>query len=680
MRFPIVRQHDANDCGPACLAMVAAFYRRRQSIAELREASATDRQGTSLAGLVRAAEAIGFRTRAVRARPEAFGELKLPVIAHWSEGGRNHFVVVYRHRARRVTIGDPAVGARRLTREVFERHWTGTLLLLDPTPDLKTLGQSPFHTLWTLLSVHRKLFLDALAAAVTMTLLALATAFFIQVLVDFVVPSKRTATLNWLGLGMLLVLLTRAVLMALRGYLLAHLGQRIDAEVILAYHHHVLGLPLGFFAARRTGEIASRLHDAVRIRVAVGATGLSVVVDSATVVLTSAVMFWLDWQLALLSVATMPVLLLALAALTPGMRSAQQTAMERSAHFEAHTVEAIESIETLRATRAEARARLRGEVRLTEVLEAAFRSDIYSLWGSTFAALLAGGSALLLLWAGGHAVLEDRVSIGQLMALYTLFGTIVGPVERLAGANQVIQDALVASARVGDVLVLPSEQDGRGVSSDRTIEGRVEFSGVRFRYGQRRPVFENLTLEIPKGECCRISGASGSGKSTLARLLVRFYEPEGGRILIDGVDLQAYSLESLRRQVAYVSQESRLLSVSILDNLRLGRPDATFDQIRGAALEARADAFIQASPNGYASVVGERGVSLSGGERQRLVLARAILTDPAILILDEPTNHLDESSVDAVRHIIEKRRREGRTTILISHDDLPADRTVAVHA
>jgi ABC-type bacteriocin/lantibiotic exporter with double-glycine peptidase domain len=377
----------------------------------------------------------------------------------------------------------------------------------------------------------------------------------------------------------------------------------------------------------------------------------------------------------------MPLLALSMAVLTPGMRQAQQTAMERSAHFEAHTLEAIETIESLKSARAEDRMRLRGEARLAEVLEATFRSDVYSLWTSTAAALLAGVSALLLLWAGGHAVLSGHLTTGQLMALYTLFGTIVGPVERLAGANQVIQDALVASERVGDVLILPTEREAlqrEGV--DRPIGGSVTFRGIRFGYGSGVRLFDGLDLEIARGECCRVSGRSGSGKSTLLRLLVRFYEPEAGQILIDGVDLREFSLESLRRQVAYVSQDSRVLSASFADNIRLGRPGASAAQISDAAALAGAHDFIQRTPHGYDSLVGERGVSLSGGERQRLVLARAILTDPAILILDEPTNHLDPPSVRAVRDLIESRRRQARTTILVSHDPLPADRTVSIDA
>lgn len=682
VRYPIVFQHDANDCGPACLAMVSAWYGHRQSLADLRERAATDRQGTSLAGLVRAAIEMGFRTRAVRAQPAALPTLKLPAIAHWVEDGRSHFVVVYRYGKRSVTVGDPALGRRRLSRDAFETCWTRALLVLEPTPDLRSLASAPREALWSLIRPHRMLFLEALGASLAATVLGLSSAFFIRILVDVVIPSERTATLNWLGLGMMLVFVFRSTLAAFRGYLLARLSQRIDADVVLGYHDHVLGLPLAFFATRRTGEIVARFQDAVRIRAALGTAGLSIVVDTVTLVVTVSVMLGFDWKLALVGLSLTPLLAAGIAALTPGLRRAQERAMERSAQFQAHAIEAVESIETLRTARAESGMRLRGEIRLKEVLEARFRSEVYGLWGAGLAGFLAGASGLALLWVGGHGVLAGRITTGQLMALYSMLGMVLGPVERLASANHVVQDALVAGARVGEILSLPPEPDrprtpGSAIAG-RRFGGHVEICGLRFGFGQHPALFDGLTLEFFEGECCRIAGASGSGKSTLVRLLVRLYEPQAGRIRIDGTDIRDYRLDDLRSHVVLLSQESRVLSASIGDNIRLGRTDATPEAIRDAARRAGAAEFVERSPHGYDTLVGERGISLSGGERQRLVLARAILGDPDILILDEPTNHLDRSSVEAVRAVIEARRRQRQTTLVISHDALPADRTVSI--
>jgi ABC-type bacteriocin/lantibiotic exporter with double-glycine peptidase domain len=303
MRYPIILQHDATDCGPAVLAMLAAYHRKRISIARLRELAGTDREGTNLAGLGAAAEEIGFEARAVRGTREALAQVALPAVAHWRENDRNHFVVLYRVTKKRIIIGDPAGGLRKLSPEDFHKNWTGVLLLLTPTARLRAVikSKSSFSRLCSLLLPHHRLFLDALVAAVLMTILGLTSSFFIQALVDFVFVLGRKPALNWLGLGMLLVALSRAGFLGLRSYLLTNLSQRIDADTMLGYHRHLLGLPLTFFYSRRTGEILSRINDAIKIRIAISATTLSVIVDSLLVVTTAAVMTWLNWELTLRS-------------------------------------------------------------------------------------------------------------------------------------------------------------------------------------------------------------------------------------------------------------------------------------------------------------------------------------------------------------------------------------------
>src|SRR5712691_10833372 len=230
MRYPIILQHDATDCGPAVLAMIAAHYKKRFSIARLREFAGTDQKGTTLAGLSAAAEQVGFLPRAVRGTPEALKQIPLPAVAHWKEGGRNHFVVIYKVQRKRVIFGDPSTGLRKLPLDAFLQNWTGVLLLLTPTARLRDVikSKSSFSRLCSLLLPHHRLFLDALLAAVLMTILGLTSSFFIQALVDFVFVLGRTPALNWLGLGMLLVTLARVSLLGLRSYLLAHLSYRID--------------------------------------------------------------------------------------------------------------------------------------------------------------------------------------------------------------------------------------------------------------------------------------------------------------------------------------------------------------------------------------------------------------------------------------------------------------------
>ena len=678
MRRAFVQQQDATDCGPAALAMIAAYYQKRVSIARLREFAGTDRHGTNLAGLKAAAERIGFAARAVRATPGGLEQISLPAVAHWREHNRNHFVVLYEVSPKRITLGDPACGIRKLNPDEFQKNWSGVLLLLEPTARLDQTKNSisSISRLFSLLLPHSHLFLDALIAAVLMTILGLTSSFFIQALVDFVFVLGRKPALNWLGLGMLLVMLARAGFLGLRSHLLAHLSRRIDAETVLGYHRHLLGLPLTFFYSRRTGEVLSRLNDAIKIRVAISSTTLSVIVDSLLVLTTVSIMAWLDWKLTLRSLALLPALMAALWLLNKPMRRHQRAAMEKSADIEAQIVETMEAIHTIKAFQAESQLQLRTESRLTAMLDAAFQSQQLATHSMSLSSLMAGFSITGLLWFGGQEILRGSLTVGQWMAFYTMLGMVLGPIERLANANLSIQDAVIAAARLGEVLELEPELKRQRLNAvNRKIAGSIQFQNVTFRYGSRPPVFENVNFHIGAGECVGIVGESGSGKTTLVHLLGRFFEAESGHIQIDGIDINDYAFECLRREIAFVPQDIVLLNGTIADNIRLGRPDATADQIRRAGADANLDDFIEQLPYGYATVVGERGLALSGGQRQRIAIARALLMDPSVLVLDEPTSHLDSRSEYRVQSLIDERRGM-RTTIVISHRPLNLPRLI----
>jgi ATP-binding cassette subfamily B protein len=648
--------------------MVAAFYKKRCSLARLREAAGADRHGTTVAGLAAAAQDIGFSARAVRATIDALPNAPMPAIAHWREDGRNHFVVIFKAGSKRVVIGDPARGLRRMKIAAFRECWTGVLVFLLPTSRLKCLVNRPnsFFRLCGFLLPHRRLFLDALLAAVLMTLLNLSTSFFIQSLVDFVFVLGRKPALNWLTLGMLAMLLARTVFQGLRTYLLAHLSLRIDAETVLGFHRHLIGLPPAFFIKRKTGEILSRVNDAVKIRIAISGATLSVIVDVLLVVTTAAVMTYIDAYLAAATLALLPFLAVVVWLINKPMKKCQLTAMERAAEVEAQIAETAGAIHAIKACRAESQFHSRMESRFDAVLEASHRTQMLAMTASLISSLAVGLSGISLLWFGGRQVLAGALSVGQLMGFYGLLGAILVPVERLANVNQAIMDAVVAADRLGEVFELDTEASRQRANAvDRSLDGA------------RKAVVEEFSASICVGECVGIVGESGAGKTTLVHLLARFTEPVAGRIAIDGIDVQDYALECLRREIAYVQQDVVLIAASIADNIRLGKPAATAAEVRNAGCRARVDSFTEKLTDGYDTIVGERGLSLSGGERQRVALARAILLDPAILILDEPTNHLDAQSERAVQELIDSRRGR-RTTIVISHRPLSLDRVIHI--
>jgi ATP-binding cassette subfamily B protein len=393
------------------------------------------------------------------------------------------------------------------------------------------------------------------------------------------------------------------------------------------------------------------------------------VVDAILVVTTASIMMLLDWPLALRALWFIPAFAWGVWLLNKPMKRHQRAAMEKGARLEAEIVETIGAIREIKTFRAGSRMQMKMDARFGQMQDDIFQAQRWAGHATTLSSVMAGLSAAAMFWFGGTEVVAGRTTIGQLMAFYTMLGTILAPIERLANANHFIQDGIVAAERLSDVLELePESAKQRESAIDRPIDGRIEFENVGFQYGSRLPVFEAVNLRIEPGECIGIVGESGSGKTTLVSLIARLFDPASGRVTIDGIDVHDYTFDCLRREIAYVPQETVLLNANIVDNIRLGRPDASIESIREAAEEAGVHKFVSRLPDGYDTRVGERGLALSAGQRQRIALARAILVNPSILVLDEPAE-------GAVERIIDQRRGL-KTTIVISQRPMNVDRVV----
>jgi subfamily B ATP-binding cassette protein MsbA len=387
-------------------------------------------------------------------------------------------------------------------------------------------------------------------------------------------------------------------------------------------------------------------------------------------------MMWLHLRLTIRCLILVPLLAGGIWMLNRRLKQHQRSAMDKGAKVESQFVEIIEAVQTIKAFRAESRVHSCTEAQFGEMLDASLRAQQVAAHSTTLSSLIVGISTTGLFWFGGHEVLIGGSTTGQLMAFYTMLGMVLGPIERLATANQSIQEAITAADRLGEVLELEVEtKKQKPHAVDRAITGFIQFQDVTFGYGSRPPIFEKLNLEIQSGECLGIIGESGCGKTTLTQLLGRFLEPTTGRIHIDGIDITDYTFNCLRRQIVFVPQDIVLLNATIADNIRLGRPDASSREIIVAAEAASLTGVIDRLPHGYNTMVGERGVALSGGQRQRIAIARAMLLNPSILVLDEPTSHLDSQSELAVQALIDQRRGIC-TTVVVSHRPLNVSRMV----
>jgi ATP-binding cassette subfamily B protein len=666
--FPFIRQQSATDCSVTCLAMIGRYWGARLSLNALREQAKVTRTGASLKNLAAAAEDIGFQARPVRASIDRLTEQKNPWIAHWQG---DHYVVVYRTQGNRIVIADPARGTRSLPIEAFLTHWTGYALLLDPTDQLySTEQEAPSLGRFSgLLWSYRSIMLQVLLVSLLIQVFGLVTPLLTQVILDRVITQKSLSMLNVFAIGLILFSAWRVGLIGIRQYLLDYFSNRIDLTLISGFIGHALRLPLKFFESRHVGDILTRVQENQKIQLFLVRQAISTWLDGSMAIVYLGLMFYYNIRLALLVVALIPPIVILTLVATPLLRRVSRDVFNETADQNSLLVEIMTGIATVKTAATEQEVRWRWEDRLTRMLNARFRGQKLANSLQILSGLINAIGSAALLWYGATLVIQEQLTIGQLVAFNMLLGSIITPILSVVGFWDELQEVVISVERLNDVLLAePEEAIDRPMLVMPQIEGDVKFEHVSFRYEQTddRYVLQNLSFQVQVGQTVAIVGRSGSGKSTLVKLLQGFYPPTNGRISIDGHDIQHVSPGSLRSQLGVVPQECFLFSGTVLENIQLFRSDYTLEQVIEVAKLAEAHSFIQELPLGYSTKVGERGANLSGGQRQRIAIARALLGDPAILILDEATSSLDTESERRFQQNLARISRD-RTTFVIAH-------------
>ncbi|MEP6689940.1 MAG: peptidase domain-containing ABC transporter [Gemmatimonadaceae bacterium] len=670
-RIPRIRQRDITDCGAACLASVARYYGRAIPVARLRQLASTDRHGTNVLGLIRAAERIGFTAKGFRGSGETLAQLPTPAIVHLVlRGGLLHYVVLYRIRRRHVVIMDPAQGrVRRLPLAEFATQWSGVLVLLTPTARLERGNDapSPVARLWRLLQPHRSVMMQALVGAVAYTLLGLSTSVFVQKIVDHVLVDGNRELLNVMGIAMVAILTAQALVGALKSVLALRTGQCIDAQLILGYYEHLLALPQQFFDSMRVGEIISRVNDAVKIRSFINETALGLVVNVLVLVFSITLMFCFAPGLALGVLALFPLYGAVFAAANAINRRRQRMLMEASAELESQLVESIGAVTTIRRFNLGTFALRKTETRVVRLLRIVYGSALSAIAQGTATEVLSRLASIALLWAGAGLVLDRALTPGQLMSCYALLGYLTGPLTALVAMNRTAQDAMIAADRLFEIIDVERVKIDDGMRLDRGAAGNVRFRGVHFQYGTRADIFHGLDFVAERGMTTAIVGESGSGKSTIAALLQRLHAVNAGAVSIGDYDVRQISIESLCETIGVVPQHIDLFAATVADNIAVGEAEPDMRRVIDIARAIGIADVIEAMPDGYATMLGERGATLSGGQRQRLAIARALYRDPQILVLDEATAALDAIAEQHVQRVLARLREDGKTVIMIAH-------------
>ncbi|PMB17028.1 type I secretion system permease/ATPase, partial [Fischerella thermalis CCMEE 5319] len=472
---------------------------------------------------------------------------------------------------------------------------------------------------------------------------ALANPLVIQLIIDQVINQNSISTLHILGALLLAVGVFEAVITTLRTYLFVDTTNRIDMSLGSEIIDHLLRLPLRYFQNRPVGELATRINELENIRSFLTGTALTVGLDALFSVVYIVVMFFYSWQLTLVGLATIPVFMILTAIASPTIRKQLRTKAERNAETQSYLVEVISGIQTVKAQNIELRSRFAWQERYARYVTAGFKTVIISTLASSTSNFLNKLSSLLVLWMGAYLVLQGELTLGELIAFRIISGYVTSPILRLAQLWQNFQETALSLERLSDIVDTPQEaEEDRYNIPLPAIVGAVKYENISFRFHTGSPLqLCNVNLDFAPGNFIGVVGQSGAGKSTLTKLLIRLYEPESGRILIDGYDIAKVELYSLRRQIGVVPQETLLFDGTVQENIALTNPDATTEEIIEAAKIAVAHEFIMNLPNGYNTRVGERGAALSGGQKQRIAIARSVLQKPKLLVLDEATSALD---------------------------------------
>ncbi|OLP16354.1 peptidase C39 [Leptolyngbya sp. 'hensonii'] len=668
-KYPYISGRGPVDATLACFQMLAQHLKmpfRRDTLRRIL-VNQHDRAGTiSLQVCGAMAELMGLNSQLVKVPAVAVSRLPVPALLPWQDS----FAVLYKAGDRELMLGVPEQGVRSMKPATFIEAWgeEGQVLLLSPTRDTP---RQKFGLSWFLPAIrkYRGVLLEVFLASLAVQLLQLANPLITQLIIDKVIIQNALNTLNVLGLLVIGAAIFEAIISSLRTYLFVNTTNRIDLALGAEVIDHLLRLPLRYFEKRPVGEVATRINELENIRQFLTGTALTVVLDAVFSVIYIVIMLFYSPLLTAIALATVPLFALLTYLVSPIIRQQLRTRAERNAETESYLVEVVSGVQTVKAQNIELNCRWKWQERYARYISAGFQTVLTATTAGSLRNFLNQFSGLLLLWMGTVLVLQQKLSLGQLIAFRIIAGYTTGPLLRLIELWQNFQETALSLERLSDILDTPQEQDevGRRNIPMPAIAGAVRYENITFRFSNSvAPQLINVHLDVPAGTFIGVVGQSGAGKSTLTKLLPRLYDPEAGRILVDGYDIAKVELYSLRRQIGMVLQDTLLFDGTVQENIALTNPEATPEEIVEAARVACAHDFIMELPQGYNTRVGERGSALSGGQRQRVAIARTVLQNPSLLILDEATSALDYNTERQVCQNL-KVASEGRTVFFITH-------------
>jgi ATP-binding cassette subfamily B protein len=641
-KYPLVRQYDQADCGPACLLSVLKFHGGNDNLVHVRELCRTTSDGTSMLDLVFAAKKLGLNAEGGRGNYDALLSAKLPCIAHVTlDDRRTHYLIIYTISETSLLLGDPGRGLYRSSRDDFERVWNSNAVILLK-PDKRVYNKIQIHWIQWIYAYFKQESLwinQSVFLGIVYTLLGLITAALIQLLIDELIPSKNMTHIGYFGALLSLLLFIRASAGYLRERFLVILNKRLSKSINGEFLQHLFKLPKHFFDTRKKGDITARIHDIIRIQQAVLKISGTLIIDILIVIGALLMMFYFSTMIGLIILIFIPLYTMVLLFHSQPFKKLQNDVMKEFARVESVYIDSLDGMDDI----------LNFNVsdsfsNTNKLIYGMFQDKIETLGFKRtrllFLVEISGGlitAALLII--GALSISQDQMKLGEMIASYSLLAYIIPAINRSIEANISVQGAFIAIRRLMDLLLVDKEKD----TGLKPFEMRdsLKIEKAKFSWSVRKPLFQSLDLKLPKGKLVSLWGSSGEGKTTLVHMINRKYRPDDGHILLDGIPAEEIKLGEYRKNIAVVSQEVKLFNGTISENIVLGRPTTSIDEQKDLIHRCGFSNFFSRFEYGLFTRVGEDGRILSGGEKQMVGLARALFDQPEILIIDEGLTALD---------------------------------------
>ncbi|MCK4922055.1 MAG: peptidase domain-containing ABC transporter [Bacteroidales bacterium] len=678
--FPFYKQHDAMDCGPTCLRMVAKHYGKNYTLQTLREKSSISREGVSLLGISDAAESIGMRTMGVSLTIEQIKkEAPLPFIAHWKQ---DHFVVVYKIKGNKVFVSDPAFGLIKYSIEEFKSGWIsnkregqdkGLALLIEPKPEFyleegEKISRSSFGFLRKYIKPYRKFMVQLFLGVLIASILQLIFPFLTQAIVDYGINNKDQSFIVLILIAQLVLTLSRQSVEFIRGWILLHLSTRINISLISDFLIKLMKLPISFFDTKQVGDLLQRIGDHKRIESFLTNSSLDILFSIFSLFIFGIVLGIYNLQILTLFIIGSVLYFLWVYIFMKKRRTLDNKRFIKQSENQGKLIQIINGIEEIKINNAERQQRWEWE----EVQASMFKINVKSLslnqYQQAGAVLINEIKNILITFLAASAVVNGTMSLGMMLAVAYILGQLNAPIERMVFFMRSTQDAKISLERLSEIHENKEEEISDAQLAGLSTLGNISIQNLSFSYEGHnlQEVLTDLNLDLPTGSVTAIVGASGSGKTTLVKLLLAYYKILKGEIRIGDQNLNNINPSDWRNKCGVVLQNGYLFSDTIARNIALGKDEIDTESLINAAKLASLNDLLEKLPLGFNTKVGQEGQSVSGGEKQRILIARAIYKNPDFLFIDEATSSLDANNEKMILENL-KDFYKGKTVFIVAH-------------